>query len=113
MLNFFNSKGKEAKIPYVIFGHIGDSHLHFNFLPTTKFQLKEAVKTCTIFRQQAVALGGTISAEHGVGKKQYLENSHKKMLLNLMYGPDGLKEIRRLKETIDPNNILNIGNIYE
>ena len=113
MMECYSKVGDETGILYVIFGHIGDYHIHFNFLPTNHQQLEKAVKACTILLKKGVELGGTVSAEHGVGKKRYIENSKEKPLLELMYGKKGLMEIAKLKNALDPNSILNIGNIYE
>lgn len=56
-------------------------------------------------------LGGTVSGEHGVGKKSYVEDDEERPLLELMYGRKGLMEIAKIKHALDPNHILNIGNI--
>jgi len=111
MIQYYHKVGNETAIPYVIFGHIGNSHLHFNFLPTNQKELENAVKACTMLLKKAVQLGGTVSGEHGVGKKHFIENGNKKPYLELMYGKRGLMEIARLKHALDPNHILNIGNI--
>ena len=55
---------------YVIFGHIGDAHLHVNVLPANNDEWKRASGLMTGFARQAVGLGGTVSAEHGLGKRK-------------------------------------------
>jgi D-lactate dehydrogenase (cytochrome) len=111
MMETYHKIGDELGIPYVIFGHIGDNHLHFNFLPRNKEELKAASKACTILLRKAVELGGTISGEHGVGKKTYVENEVRKPYLEIMYGREGLSSIAQIKRALDPNRILNVGNI--
>lgn len=111
MMKFYHEVGDRTRIPYVIFGHIGNNHVHFNFLPTNREELERAVKACTIFLKKAVELGGSISGEHGVGKKRYVEDSKEGPYLELMYGQKGLMEIARLKLALDRNRILNLGNI--
>ncbi|MGC8948398.1 MAG: FAD-binding oxidoreductase [Thermoprotei archaeon] len=111
MIHWYYKIGKESKIKYVIFGHIGNNHLHFNFLPSNEDELKTAMKLVTTLLRKAVELKGTISAEHGVGKKYYLKNNQKRPFLELMYGHEGLIQIAKLKHALDPKHILNIGNI--
>lgn len=98
-------------IPYVNFGHIGDCHLHFNFLPQTKEEIPELRKAYLRLARKAVQLGGTISGEHGVGKKTFEENGVKRPYLELLYDQKELGEIALLKHKLDPNHILNIGNV--
>ncbi len=69
------------------------------------------MKLVTILLKKAVEFKGTISAEHGVGKKYYLEDNQKRPFLELMYGHEGLIQIARLKHVLDPKHILNIGNM--
>ena len=57
------------------------------------------------FVKKAISLGGTISAEHGVGKIKHA-------YLREMYGEAGINEMLRVKKTFDPNGILNPGNIF-
>lgn len=111
MMASYHEVGNEGAIPYVIFGHIGDNNLHFNFLPRNQEELAKATRACTTLLKRATELGGTISGEHGVGKKTYIENGTKKPYLEVMYGKDGLLSIARIKDSLDPNHILNIGNI--
>jgi FAD/FMN-containing dehydrogenase len=58
-----------------------------------------------------VELGGTISAEHGVGKKSYDEDGVKRPYLYMMYGEQGLRETAMTKHQLDPAHILNRGNM--
>ena len=90
------------------FGHVGDGNLHYNVqLPgeLTSAQWVEAGETITMAIYDLVAtLGGSFSAEHGVGrsKKRYLERYR---------GGTELALMRRLKSTLDPKNILNPGKV--
>jgi len=111
MFELYHKIGKQTGLHYVIFGHIGDNHLHFNFLPTNLNEVKKAMESVTLLLSEAVKLGGTVTAEHGVGKKYYISDDKHKPLLELMYGEEGVFEAAKLKHTIDPNHILNIGNI--
>jgi D-lactate dehydrogenase (cytochrome) len=111
MYKYYHEIGKASQIKYVLFGHIGNFHLHFNFLPSNKDELEKAERYVVLLWKKGVELGGTISAEHGVGKKYYVENGVKKPLISLMYNEETMLKLIELKKTIDPYLILNIGNI--
>ena len=59
----------------------------------------------------AVKLGGTVTAEHGVGKKLMPVDGERVPYLQLMYGSEGLEEIAATKRALDPAGILNLGNM--
>jgi len=96
----------DSNIQYVVFGHIGDSHVHFNMLPKDEAELQICKKLYRIICSKSVELGGTISAEHGIGKL-------KTQYLNEMFSEEEIFQMAKLKKTFDPNLILNIGNIIE
>ncbi|WP_127584764.1 FAD-binding oxidoreductase [Paenibacillus koleovorans] len=91
----------------VVFGHAGDGNLHPNIL-TDKRNLEEMKRVedaiSEIF-EAAVALGGTLSGEHGIGllKAPYMEMELGKECLDMM---------RKIKQAWDPNHILNPGKIF-
>jgi FAD/FMN-containing dehydrogenase len=90
---------------YVIFGHIGDAHLHVNVLPATDEEWKRASQLMTEFARQAVALGGTVSAEHGLGKR-------KRHLLEIQYTPAEIETMKNVKRRLDPNWLLGPGTLF-
>lgn len=90
---------------HIKFGHIGENHLHVNLLPKTEGEQKTAKELVMKFVKKAVSLGGTVSAEHGIGKIKHA-------YLKEMYGEAGINEMLRVKKTFDPNGILGIGNIF-
>lgn len=104
-------RSSKTEVAYAIFGHIGDFHLHFNFLPRTAAELDQTKKASYRLAKKAVELGGTITAEHGVGKKTYVDNGVEKPYLEVMYGRQGLESIAAIKNALDPNWILNRGNV--
>ncbi len=106
IFNFYHDQLDKAGIQYAIFGHIGNNHLHVNILPQNENELLEAKKYYKIFAAKAVELGGTVSAEHGIGKL-------KKDFLKLMYGDRGVVQMKNVKLSLDPNNILGVGNLFE
>lgn len=105
-LKFYERKLKESGLDYVIFGHIGDNHLHANILPKNETEAERAKHLYGRFVAQAIMLGGAISAEHGVGKL-------KRKYLEAMFGERFLNEMAEIKKTLDPNGILNRGNMFD
>ena len=105
-LKFYKQKLDESGLEYVIFGHIGDNHLHANILPKTEAEAETARHLYGRFVAQSVMLGGTISAEHGIGKL-------KSKYLYVQYGERYLNEMAELKRAFDPNGILCRGNMFD
>ena len=106
MYDFYKKIAREAKMRYVNFGHIGESHLHFNFLPSSDQEGKKAKKYLKQLCQKAVSLGGTVSAEHGIGKI-------KKSYLKIMYKESEIKAMSTLKKYFDPSGLLGLDNIFD
>ena len=106
MMQYYHSTLRDANLEYVIFGHLGDNHVHVNILPNNLVELQLGEKIYEKFARKAVKYGGTISAEHGIGKI-------KKEYLKFMYSQNDLDEMRLIKKTLDPCLILNIGNIFD
>lgn len=104
MFDFYLQTLKRSRIPYVLFGHLGDHHLHANLLARTQKEFERSQKIYRILAKKAIALGGTISAEHGIGKIRI-------PYLKMMVGEKGLRQMLRVKRALDPNGILNPGNI--
>ncbi|MGE5528491.1 MAG: FAD-binding oxidoreductase [Patescibacteria group bacterium] len=90
-------------IPAVIFGHIGDDNLHVNMLPQDEETLARAKALHLEWAALAVSLGGTVAAEHGIGKL-------KRALLRVMYRAEDLAEMDAVKKALDPKGILCLGN---
>jgi D-lactate dehydrogenase (cytochrome) len=95
-----------AGLEWVGFGHIGNNHVHINVLPRSLEELEHALSLYSGFAEKAVAFGGAVSAEHGVGKM-------KKKFLHLMYSDDRIEQIRRVKRALDPKWLLNPGNMVD
>jgi len=106
LLAAYREKLGGAGLRHVIFGHIGDSHLHANVLPRDMAEYERAKALYLELAALAVRLGGTISAEHGVGKL-------KKKLLALMYGPEGIAGMRRARLALDPQGLFGRGTMFD
>lgn len=96
---------EKAKLDFVIYGHAGNSHLHLNMLPKTEEEFERGKVLYKSICSKAIKLGGTFSAEHGVGK-------NKTGLLLEMYGEESVNKMRLLKKALDPNYILGVGNVF-
>ena len=105
-LRYCEKRLEESGIEYVIFGHIGDNHLHINLLPKDDEEASAARHIYGRFIAYAVMLGGTVSAEHGIGKL-------KSKYLYVMYGERYLNEMAELKKSFDPKGILGEGNMID
>ena len=90
---------------YTIFGHIGDNHIHVNILPRDNDEGARARELYVQFLKYAASVGGTLSAEHGVGKL-------KRDYLHFFYNDQQLREMAALKSALDPNGILGRDNIF-
>ena len=106
MLRFYRQSLKASNLQYVIFGHIGDCHLHVNILPKDAGEATRAKHLYGRFIAQGIMLGGTISAEHGIGKI-------KSKYLYVQYGERYLNEMAELKRAFDPQGILGRNNMFD
>ncbi len=105
MLRFYQDTLRASELRYTIFGHIGDNHVHVNILPQNDGEATKAREIYLQFLNRAAAVGGTLSAEHGVGKL-------KRDYLPLFYSEENLREMAALKRAFDPAGILGRGNIF-
>jgi len=108
MIAFIQQTARKYELKIGTFGHFGDGNLHPTFLCDERNK-EEIERVHAAFREifeRAIALGGTITGEHGVGlaKKEFLERFAGKTSLDVM---------RALKRTLDPNHVLNPGKIFD
>jgi D-lactate dehydrogenase (cytochrome) len=95
---------ESSSIPFAIFGHIGDCHPHINLLPENEQQRQRAMIIYEEILKSAADSGGTISAEHGIGKI-------KRKYLSLVYNHTAQEQMKAVKKAFDPNGIFNPGNL--
>jgi D-lactate dehydrogenase (cytochrome) len=105
MLSYYEETLRTSELRYTIFGHIGDNHVHVNILPRNDDEATRARAIYVEFLKRAAALGGTLSAEHGIGKL-------KREYLKLFYTEEQLRQMAALKRAFDPAGILGRGNIF-
>jgi len=99
----------EQKIPGarpVIFGHLGDGNLHVNITQPigadSKEYMKQWDKLTGIVHDLVVRMGGSFSAEHGIGRFKTTDMARFK-------DPASLSLMRQIKKTLDPDNMFNPG----
>ena len=91
------------KIDYLLFGHLGDCHLHFHLIPTKKNEAA-AIDCYHKIINISSDFGGTYSAEHGTGKRKTQDFID-------CYGQDAVTQIINCKQAFDPDFLLNTGNV--
>ena len=90
---------------FAIWGHIGNNHVHVNVLPREKADMAAGKAMFMDWAKEVVAMGGTVSAEHGTGK-------NKAAFLPILYGEAGVREMAAVKRCFDPGCILGAGNLF-
>jgi D-lactate dehydrogenase (cytochrome) len=107
MVEFCHKLGDENNIPMFTFGHVGMGLLHALMLadPNIRAQWNRARQINNQIIEKTIALGGTISGEHGIGlgHKDLFEKEH----------GAAVELMRRIKRQFDPHNILNPGKIFD
>ncbi len=105
IMTFYHQTLKETTLEYVIWGHIGDNHVHVNILPKNMEELYLGKQLYKLFAKKSVEFGGSVSAEHGIGKlkHEYLE---------IMYGEEGVEQMRSVKLKLDPKGLFNRDNVF-
>ena len=106
LFNHFLNNFPDLNLQYVIFGHIGNSHLHANIFCQNDEEYKKAVEFYDKCIDLTLNLNGTVSAEHGIGKL-------KKKYLIKMYGADSVKSMKLIKEKIDPKYLFGVGTMFD
>jgi FAD/FMN-containing dehydrogenase len=106
MLAYYRER-LESDLPgrYLIYGHIGDAHVHVNMLPATAEELAIAGELMKDFARKAVVLGGAVSAEHGLGKR-------KAEFLKIQYPPEHIAAMMAVKRRLDPDWLLGQGTLF-
>lgn len=94
-----------AGLEYVIFGHIGDNHVHVNIIPRAMEEYRRGKELYVKWADEVVRMGGSVSAEHGIGKM-------KTEMLARMFGEEGIRQMREVKRCFDPEGRLNPGNLF-
>jgi FAD/FMN-containing dehydrogenase len=90
-----------------LFGHLGDGNLHYNVLPAEANRSlpgEQAKRISDLVYQRVDSLGGSISAEHGLGQLKREENARFKSAIEVDI-------MRAVKTALDPLGIMNPGKL--
>jgi D-lactate dehydrogenase (cytochrome) len=100
-IHFAKEAGEAKGMPMTLFGHAGDGNIHCHVLvpPNVPGAQAKGEEVYSQIIRYALAAGGTVSAEHGIGlaKKEFLVEEH----------GEAVEVMRKIKRALDPNNILN------
>ncbi|MFH2103669.1 MAG: FAD-binding oxidoreductase [Chloroflexota bacterium] len=100
------SLGERYGLATAIFGHAGDGNIHWHTLvpPGDESARAAGEQASADLIRHALSVGGTATAEHGIGlaKREFLVEEH----------GAAVEVMKRIKQTLDPNNILNPGKMF-
>jgi glycolate oxidase len=101
--------GKKHDFQVACYGHAGDGNLHIRIHKLGTVNSHGDAEMTSILRELFLIvknLGGTISGEHGVGLIQ-------KGYMDIIFNETQMRIMREIKKVFDPNNILNVGKIFD
>jgi len=109
LIHGIKALGIQHNFRAVCYGHAGDGNLHVRIKKEgieNSWQNAEMKIILTDFFQLVKRLGGTISAEHGIGLIQ-------KGFLEIVFSRKHIELLKDIKHVFDPNNILNPGKVFD
>jgi D-lactate dehydrogenase len=106
-VDFIDHTALTHRLAVVSFGHAGNGNLHVNLMvhPDDADEMERAHLALDAIMQRVLALGGTLSGEHGIGteKRRFVAQEIDPATLNLM---------RAIKQQFDPHGLLNPGKLF-
>jgi D-lactate dehydrogenase (cytochrome) len=106
LLTYYRAELRGTELRNATWGHIGNNHLHTNILARDADEVRLGRELYVRFVRKALELGGTVSAEHGIGKL-------KRPYLAAMFGSEGIAQMRAVKHALDPYGILGSGTMFD
>ena len=98
----------QLELDIAVWGHISDGNVHPNVIARNYGDVERGRELILELARRVIALGGSPLAEHGVGR-----NPIKHRLLEMLYGKDGVDEMRQVKLGFDPHWKLGPGLLFE
>jgi D-lactate dehydrogenase (cytochrome) len=104
LIGYVEQLKREHQVTAYMIGHAGDGNVHVEFPYKDDVEYRKSQELNRLIVLKALSLGGTATGEHGVGigKAPYMVNEH----------GQALDVMRAIKDTLDPNHILNPGKIF-
>jgi D-lactate dehydrogenase (cytochrome) len=107
LLAIYDQEFQRRGLDAAVWGHISDGNLHPNVIPRSMADAESGKAAILAFGREAIRLGGSPLAEHGVGR-----NPVKQQLLIDLYGRNGVEEMRAVKRSLDPDFTLAPGVLF-
>jgi D-lactate dehydrogenase (cytochrome) len=106
ILDMYQKDTDNRKLKTLVFGHIGDNHLHVNMIPKDLDEYNLSLELVISWANQVINFGGTVTAEHGIGKL-------KKDLLKQMMTNHDIESMKIIKKIIEPSGLINQGTLLD
>jgi D-lactate dehydrogenase (cytochrome) len=106
-LRLYRDAFERRGLDYAVWGHFSDGNLHPNVIPRDLDDLKRGREALLEIAGAVIRMGGAPLAEHGVGR-----SALKQRMLQLLYGEDGIDEMRAIKRALDPEGKLSPGVLF-
>jgi D-lactate dehydrogenase (cytochrome) len=97
LLQIYRDELTGRGLDFAVWGHISDGNVHPNVIPRSLEDVERGKQAMIEFGAAVARLGGCPLAEHGVGR-----NPVKQLLLQNLYGAEGIEQMRAVKRALDP-----------
>jgi D-lactate dehydrogenase (cytochrome) len=108
MMKICRALAAERQLDLAVWGHISDGNVHPNVIPRDYRDVERGRAMMLALARDVIAMGGSPLAEHGVGR-----NPVKQRLLAMLYGAEGVDDMRAVKLSLDPAWKLAPGLLFE
>ncbi|MBA2356039.1 MAG: FAD-binding oxidoreductase [Acidobacteria bacterium] len=107
MMTIYRDGFARRGLDVATWGHVSDGNVHPNVLPRSYEDVEQGRAAILEFGVEVARLGGCPLAEHGVGRHPV-----KQALLRQLYGDEGIAQMRRVKQALDPQDVLAPGVLF-